>query len=508
MYEGWRVMGTPSTISLTLNSFGNRSQGSYPQIDISGYVLSSGRYSPARYPLRVCYPRPDDETSPYAYHRIWQTGEPIDIPIEAQWGARPYIYKILSSPAGWTIGEWLVLNGSGDLVINDAYGTLSNSNPSAGLHTIDVGIWSADGSEFVRAAFSITFGNYGFYAAPADLGTGDGSTAANAMNFAAAYGNDDTLSPAKNKILYCRGGDYTLTNIPVAGVDKPRAVVNYRSEIPRFISSVTDGQMNMKSSDLMFKGIELVSFGQSAVFRTYGTYYERQAVWRCKIVDALGDPVANKNEAGWFIDRGSGVKRSDFLYREIEYVNCNEVAALDWYEVSGVITRQTWTTNKPEIEEPIWYPKAGNAVDMSYLVYDNVTATFDASVNGVIDIGNNEQYSSATTHTRFCYVRTISGGKAIGVNTSINASSVDNWIDHCTVVGGEFNARNYGIDDHVYVDRCVVVNSAAGVSDPDGGGVTATNLRGSTSGLVDANGRPLVAADVGLYGHVIRKTGA
>ena len=166
------------------------------------YILTAGRFSPAKYPMRVNYPRPDAETSPYAYHRIWQTGEPIDIPIEAQWGARPYIYKILSAPSGWSIGEWLVLDGFGNLAINDAYGTLSNSNPSAGLHSIVVGIWSADGSEFLRATFSITFGNYGFFAAPADTGTGDGSSAANCMDFATAYGNDDTVSPAKDKILY------------------------------------------------------------------------------------------------------------------------------------------------------------------------------------------------------------------------------------------------------------------------------------------------------------------
>ncbi len=495
----------PNTISLSLlkNPISKVLDSAWAAAN-PAYVLGAGRYSPAQYSMRVNYPRPDTETSAYAYHRIWQTGEPIDIPIEAQWGARPYSYKILSAPAGWTIGEWLALNGNGDLVINDAYGTLSNSNPSAGLHTIVVGIWSADGSEFVRASFSITFGDYGFYAAPANLGTGDGSTAANAMNFAAAYGNDDTLSPAKNKILYCLGGDYTLANIPAAGVDKPRAVVNYRNEVPRFISSVTDGQINMKSSDIMFKGIELVNFGESAVFRTYGSYYERQAIWRCKIVDAFGNATLAKNEAGWFIDRASGVKRPDFLFREIEYVNCDEVAALDWYEVSGVITRQAWTTNKPEIEEPIWYPKAGNSVDMSYLVYDNATATFDASVNGVIDIGNNEQYTEATAHVRFCYVRTIAGGKAFGVNTSVNASSTANWIDHCTVVGGAFNVRNYNADDHVYVDRCVIVNAAAGVSDLEGGGATVTNLRGATSGLVDSNGRLLVLADVGLYGHVMR----
>jgi len=495
----------PQTISLNLpkNPITNVLSSDYAAANPS-YVLGAGRFSPAKYPMRLNYPRPDSETSQYAYHRIWQTGEPIEIPVEAQFGARPYSYKILSAPAGWSIGEFLTTDELGDLTAGDSYGTLSNTNPTAGDHTIAVGIWSADGNEFVRAVFTINFGNHGFFAAPANTGNGSGSDANNCMAFATAYGADDTISPAKNKILYCRGGNYTLTNIPAAGVDKPRAVVNYRSETPRFISSVLDGQINLKSSDLMFKGIEFVNFGESAVLRTYGTYYERQAVWRCKIVDAFGNAAQAKNEAGWFVDRASGTKRPDFLFREIEFVNCHEVAGFDWYEVSGVITRQKWTTNKTTIEEPIWYPKAGCSVDISFLTFDNPTTIFDSSVIGAINIGNNEVYTSGTAHVRFCFIRTESNANAIVFNTSINASSVDNWIDHVTLVGGKFVAKNYNGDDMVFVDRCVIQNTAGAVLMPEGGGATVTNTLAATSGLVDASGRLLIASNVGLYGSTVR----
>jgi hypothetical protein len=172
--------------------------------------------------------------------------------------------------------------------------------------------------------------------------------------------------------------------------------------------------------------------------------------------------------------------------------------------VSGVITRQKWTTNKTTIEEPIWYPKAGCSVDISFLTFDNPTTIFDTSVIGAINIGNNEEFTSGTAHVRFCFIRTESNANAIVFNTSINASSIDNWIDHVTLVGGKFVAKNYNGDDMVFVDRCVIQNTAGAVLMPEGGGATVTNTLASTSGLVDASGRLLTPSNVGLYGSTVR----
>jgi len=495
----------PQTISLNLNKDPSSKvlRSDYAEQN-AAYMLSAGRYSPARYAVEMCYPRTDSETSPYSYHRIWQTGEPMEIPVRPMFGAYPYSYRILSSnQSGWSLGEFLITDANGDLVLNPNYGTLYNSSLVAGSHSIRIGIWDAAGA-FISVAININVGNNGFFSAPTATGNGSGSDANNCMSFANAYAIDETLSPAKNKILFVRGGDYTITNGIVCGTEKPRAVVAYRDEIPNFISAVADGQINMKSSDLMWKGIIFTGWGASAVFRTYGSYYERQSVWRCKIVDALGDAALAKNEAGWFIDAAGASVKPYFLFSEIEFINCHEVAALDWYGVRGLIERQTWTTNKTEIEEPIWYPKASCTVDMRNLTYNNTMATFDASVNGVIDIGNNEQNGDASCHVRYCFIKTIPGGKAVGVNTSVNASSSANWVDHCTVIGGAFNVFNYNADDQVYIDRCVVQNAAGAVVDLQGGGATVTNLRGATGGLVDANGRLLVSVDVGLYGNIVR----
>lgn len=468
------------------------------------YILGAGRFSPARYPMRVNYPRPDNETSPFAYHRIWQTGEPIDIPVRAQWGASPHFYKILSAPSGWTIGEWLVPDGFGDLVVNDAYGTLSNPNPAAGNHKIIVGIWGADGADFVRAEFTINIGNHGFFAAPTNLGTGDGSSADNAMNFASAYGAGTSLSPAREKILYCRGGDYTITGSIQATTNKPRAVVNYRNELPRFISASVGAQITHESSDTFFKGIELANWGDQATFRTFLAYFERQAVWRCRIVDSFGNPSAAQNEAGWFMDRTpDGTKRKDLLFSEIEFVNCDEVVAFDWYCVDGVAERINWTTNKTEIEEPIYYPKATCAIDMRWLKFDNTTVTFDASVNGVIDVGSNELFGDATAHVRHCFIRTRNNAPAVGFNTSSAASSMDNWVDHITVIGGLFNVRNYNSNDNVNIDRVVIQNPVGGVSTPEGSGATVTNLLAGTSGIVGSDGRVVDSANRGLFGNQI-----
>jgi len=493
----------PQTISLGLpkRQSDNVLASDYAEPN-AAYLLSAGRYSPARYAMEMCYPRPDSETSPYAYHRIWQTGEPMDIPVRPMFGAYPYSYRILSSnQTGWTIGEFLTADANGDLVLNPNYGTLSNPSLVAGTHSIRVGIWDATGV-FSSTSINISVGNNGFFAAPAATGNGSGSDANNCMSLINAHQAGDTISPAKNKILFLRGGDYSWTGDFVINADKALAVVNYRNEIPNITNSTVGAQFRLKTNDTFVKGLTFTGWGNVAVFRTDQTYYSRQAVWRCKFVDLYGITDQTVNEAAWFVDRANGTKRPYFLFSEIEYVNCDYVSGFVWYEVLGVAERQTWTTNKSTLHEAVWHSKAGSKVDLRHLAYDN-TATVAGTVFGILHIMNNAEYSPPSGHARFCYVKCPANGTAITTNSSAAADSRETWIDHCTAIGA-VTVRNYNGINMTYFDRNVFVNAAAGVSDPDGNGATVTNLRAATSGLVDANGRLLAAADVGLYGHIVR----
>lgn len=475
------------------------------------YLLGAGRYSPARYQMEMCYPRPDSETSPYAYHRIWQTGEPMHIPVRPMWGAAPHSYKILSSnQTGWTIGEFLVENEFGDLVINDAYGTLSNSAVVAGDHNVVVGVWDATGV-FERVEINTNVGNHGFFAAPTATGNGSGSDANNCMDFATAYGADESLSPAKNKILYVRGGDYTVTGGITCGTEKPRAVVPYRNEEPNFISATVGAQINMKSSDVIWVGCSFTNWGDSATFRTYGSYYERQGIWRCKIIDSYGDPEATNNEAGWFIDAtGTTTKRPYFFMADIQFINCHEVAALDWYSVKGLIERQTWTTNQLTIEEPGWFPKSQCEYDMRYLRYDNTTATSADGNQGIIMPYNSESAGSRVkAHVRFCFVRCHPSVTAVIWNGAANAGSdfaADGHDDRNTYIGGRVVSRDYG-GDLITFTNDVMQNADGGVL-PSATGFTVSGADSiGTSGIVDSNGRLVNTARAGLDGHQIKRAG-
>lgn len=494
---------TAISAALNRNPVTSRLKSLYQVIN-SAYQLGAGRYSPSNFDMELVCPLPDSETSQYAYHRLWQTGEPMDIPVRAMWGSFPHCYQILSAPIGWSIGEWLVADGYGDLVVNSAYGTLSNSNPSAGTHNIVVGIWDMTGA-FVRATFSIVVGAYGFFAAPAATGTGDGSTAANAMALIDAHVAVDGLSPAKNKILYLRGGDYTWSGDFVVSTNKSLAIVAYRSEVPNLISGTSGQQFRLKSSDAFVKGLKLTGWGDSAVFRTDSTYYDRQSVWRCEIVDALGNPSIANNEAGWFVDStGNSTKRQYFLFSEITFTNCHEVCAFDWYSVKGLMERQVWNTNKSTLEEPIWFPKASCEYDMRLLSYDNTTPTSADNNQGVLMPYNSEIQSRAKGHLRFNFVRCNSSVTAVIWNGASNSGDdypADGYDDRNTYINGKVISRDYGGDFITYTND--VMQNADGGPLPSSTGYAVSGGSLGASGVVDSNGRLVNTANRGLYGHQI-----
>jgi len=497
---------TDINVGMNRNPVSGKLQSLYVAID-SAYQLGSGRYSPAKFDMELVYPRPDSETSQYSYHRIWQTGEPMDIPVRAMWGSFPHCYRILSAPSGWSIGEWLVADGYGDLVVNNAYGTLSNSNPSAGTHNIVVGIWDMTGA-FIRVTFSIVVGAYGLFAAPAATGTGDGSTAANAMALIDAHVAVDGLSPAKNKILYLRGGDYTWSGDFVVSTNKSLAIVAYRSEVPNLISGVLGQQFRLKSSDAFVKGLKLTGWGDAAVFRTDQTYYERQSVWRCEIVDAFGkytiDPPTDpaNNEAGWFIDSTTNAsKRQNFLFSEITFVNCHEICGFDWYSVKGLIERQVWNTNKATLGEPIWFPKASCEYDMRLLRFDNVVPTSTDNNQGVLMPYNSEILSRAKGHLRYNFVRCNASVSAVVWNGASNDGDdypADGHDDRNTYIGGKVVSRSYGGDLITYTNDVMQNVDAGPLPSSTGYAVSGGSL--GTSGVVDSNGRLVNTANRGLHG--------
>jgi hypothetical protein len=341
-------------------------------------------------------------------------------------------------------------------------------------------------------------------AAPTAAGDGDGSSRANAASWATAYGADDAaVSPALGKILELASGSYSFSQSVAINANKPRAWVNQDGTQPEFVAAVPEVRFGLKRDGIHLRGFKITGVTDAPVMETVN-FYERQSIDQIEFNACIGDAAGSFNEAGWFIwSTNNATKRPYFWADEITYTNCHELAGFDWYSVSpGIFERSEWVTNESMLMEPIWYPKASCDIDMRHLNFDNEAIDFDA--NGtVILIGNNETYSSASCHVRFCFVRTQqdSNLNSVTYNSSINASSIDNWDDHNTYLGGKVTAKNLGGDDLVNFSNTVIVNTLGGIGG-EAGGATSENMLVGTSGIVDASGR-ITDSNRGIIGYQI-----
>lgn len=475
----------------------------YAQIPTQ-YQLASGRYAPTRKTLTLLYPRPDAETATDEYHRIAQTGQSLSIKIKCAFGAYPYAAKIVSAPAGSTIGEWLTPDSYGDLRPSAAYLKITIPALSAGNYQVVVRVFDQAGDS-VTANWTLNVGNNYYYCAPTAQGLGDGSSRANAASWATAYGaNDAAVSPALGKVLELAGGQYTFTSSVDLNSNKPRSIVNQDDAQPEFITSTDGARFALKRDGQHMRGIRIRGITNGPAIETVG-YFSRQSIDQIEFFECSGNPSAANNEAGWFIwSTNNANKRPYFWADEITYTNCNEIAGFDWYSVGPcAVDRLSWNTNLAMLMEPIAFPKASCDIHIRHLTFDNTAIDFDSN-GSVLLIGNNEQYSSASCQVSFCFVRTKQDANLNSViyNASINASSLENWDDHNTYIGGKVTAKNYDADDMVNFNSTIIVNALGGVGMPEGGGATIANCLTGTSGIVDANGR-ITNSNRGIIGHQI-----
>lgn len=109
----------------------------------NAWQLATGHYQPAYIAPVIVHPRPDNDTgslatgNPNSWERarLAPDGIPWRIPITVYGGAWPFEYKLLSGPAGMSIGQHY-----GDV----DYGFLSWANPVIGTYTIVMQITTQD----------------------------------------------------------------------------------------------------------------------------------------------------------------------------------------------------------------------------------------------------------------------------------------------------------------------------------------------------------------------------
>lgn len=125
-----------------------RGRGRLPPQSSSGggsaaWQLATGHYQPAYIAPVIVHPRPDNDTgslatgNPNSWERarLCPDGIPWRIPLTMYGGSWPFEYKVLSGPAGLSIGQHF---GDTD------YGFLSWANPVIGTYTIQVQITTQD----------------------------------------------------------------------------------------------------------------------------------------------------------------------------------------------------------------------------------------------------------------------------------------------------------------------------------------------------------------------------
>lgn len=470
-------------------------QSDYAPIN-AAYQMPDGYFSPSRFNLSLIHPRPDSETSQYSFHRIAQTGQPWSIPIRAMWGSYPHAAEIISAPTGVTIGEWLDVDGFGDLAVNESYLNLSWPNPTAGTHSISVRINDQTGANVV-ARFTLTVGENYYYVGTSAAGSGDGSSYANRATLASAQilgSQVANASPALNKILCFTNGEYTIAEDLSFTSIKPRGVCVYNGHTATVVAGSPTYQIRIKTHDFFWSGVKVKSFGNAAGFRiATGEVYDRCSVWRTEFIDFVGVDGASNNEAGWFCDStGSSVKRQNFLFSEITFTNCHEVCAYDWYGVHGLVDRHVWNTNLSTIKEPIWFPKASCEYEIRHCKFDNTTVTFPDN-DAVIYPYNSEIDSRVKGVVRFNFVRIGATGQTVSWNGAENGAgnnyAADGHDDRNSYVGGKMIARLWGGGDHIDFLSEVIQNAAGGVAETTGAYTIVNTECVGVSGIVDSNGR-------------------
>ncbi len=474
-------------------------------IKLATLPLAIGRYSEEKMPFRFMT-KGDSLTSPYAYQRLAQTGVTWEFPISGIWGAYPYIYTIVSGPAELTIGQWLTRDSFGDWNINPDYGVLKWVSPIAGNHQIIVCVTEANGYSH-NVSFTLNVGNNYYFAGLTASGSGDGSSYENKAAYTSLFmdgANHTIASPARYKVLCLDGGTYVYTGDFVINDLKPLAVINYPGTVP-VIRSEGNGQIRLNTHHAFVSGIIAENWGPSSVFRTADKYHS-QVVWRVEIKDAHGDPAGAFNEAGWFIDStNNSTYKENFVFRDIIFRDCHEIAGFVWYSTKGLIDNLIWVTNKTVIKEPLWFPKGSCWVEVRHCRFDNDVVDFPDG-DAVMLIYNSEVAAPAKAHVRYNFVRCKPNGRAAAFNTASNGATFDHaaetYDDHNTYAGGSIETRAHG-GDMVIFENNIMQNTHSGV-DPilPGFQYGDDNHRG-TDGLIDANGRVIDQTKRGISGHQI-----
>lgn len=297
---------------------------SYGLEQAESFRLAPGHFIPARMPMHLVYPRPDDETQAHARHRWAHPDMRYEIPVGVQGGAWPFQYELIEGPDGAVIGS---VYGS------DNYGTVSWQAPKSGTYQFTVQVTDQE-LNHITATWQVTVDEEQFvFIQDGWEGEQSGTLSLPLEDIADWYNNDHTDDSYHNKIIVFREGTYTLVGTPahknnlrLAANTKTPSLIAFPGENPVIDCSAAKVMTDNKSiKDLFIAGLTWKDGRQDVnnahFFWAVGDV-SRSCWWRNHFHNLGPGKAGNDNTLPVFVS-GTGNLKEHILYKENLHTEIN-----------------------------------------------------------------------------------------------------------------------------------------------------------------------------------------
>ena len=481
------------------------------------FPLAAQYFVPAKMPMHLVYPRPDNETQEHARHRWAYPGITYEIPIGVQGGAWPFKYEVIQGPEGASIGA---LHG------DDDYGVVNwPAPPTSGSFDFTVRITDQE-LNTVDATWTVTVDADQFVFIQ-DGWTGDkvGTVDKPLEDISDWYKGDRADASYHNKIIVFRGGNYKLEGSPVNNgnirldaASKTPSLIAYPGETPVIDSSTSKVFTDTGSlKDLFVAGIRWENGRQDVnnahFFWAVGDV-SRATWWRNHWHNLGPGTVGNDNTAPVFVSNNSKIKEN-ILYKENIHTDIQN------YGLNGGYFEAYWTRYLL-IEQNVARDSAVASGWFAKGTISHVTIRANEAIDNIqgtqLQIGYGAEAGQVPHNHEICWNRIafaspdIPGGGTLWASSNFyQGQTYNSFYYRNTIVNKGANLRFVGAE-LFEVDANVIVKQNSAKFNTDNMSIVLPNLvKLPTDGVTDATGR-LVGeyrdSHLGLVGFEVYGTAA
>ncbi len=486
---------------------------------LSSGFLPAGHWIAAKKPMNLVYPEADSTVEAFARHRwaYYDGVNPVNyrIPLGIQFGAYPYVFELVTAPAGMTLGT--VWNSG------TTYGVL-NWTPNAAVSGATVQVLVTDQqNNTLTLTFTVSTSSSTVHFIFVDAVNGNdanaGTIGAPLKTLAAAYGSTFAAVVNAGAICYLRAGTYTLpimtdndiqSTTPMmefSTVAKPSAMIGFPGDALPVIDMSTGGWgANINVNDLFFQDLApngyLTTQSNYRLMLATGAGMARMTADNVGWTNAGYGASAANNATGWFIDINNTNQAANIFLNGCYETNRqsgqpgNNYAGCSVYNAINMLVQGCYTIQSGLLCDAAWYFKS----DVTNGEFRGCTVNVGATggFTHAFDCGQAPDVQMTDCQTSYC--TTVGGGGIFlpfssgytfgamwGFRNSVNSSRGMQCLDPNS--GGPY----------VFDSNAVQSTTAL----PTGTSVQTDGLNLlEASGLLDANGllTSAYAVDVGIVG--------